>query len=103
MIIEEYKGYLLVQTTSGGRAGKGYNKTASIKVMDKDQKMRFGKYFSFWKNYPKDKERAIGLAKLYIQYNLNKNKKCEKFQKEKKSPSILAKVRMAARLLLISR
>lgn len=63
---------MLVETTSGGRAGKGFNRTASIKVMSMDLKERFGPYFSFWKIFSPDKERAIKKAKLYIDYKLNK-------------------------------
>lgn len=74
-VIKEHNGYLICQTTSGGPAGKSFNKTASIKVMAMDEKTQVSKYFSFWAVSEMSKRLAIQNAEDFIDYELNRKHK----------------------------
>lgn len=69
ILIDEYRGYLICATTSGGKAGKGHNVTASVQV-----RKRVGKGHQIVKTFRykvgtkplSDRHAAIVLAFDYI-------------------------------------
>lgn len=64
MKLYDYSGYELHRPTSGGKAGKGYNKTSTIQVRKGDCIV---KQFKFELAIFMDKERAINKAKNWIE------------------------------------
>lgn len=63
----KYKGYIIYETKSGGKAGKLYNKYASIQVREPfGEGYLMKKNFLYQKNASFEKENAIEKAKFFI-------------------------------------